>query len=127
MPRLACIILCASLLLVTLAQKVTAEEQPDKSVRVQGLVVSSRNGLVINDGTRDYLLLGIDDIGIEGRVCVIVGTPVQWMGRAAIRVREVISLPEEQRPGDPVGAGPSAPAPCARQGVPFTTSTAQAA
>ncbi|ADU63696.1 MAG: hypothetical protein KUA35_16150 [Pseudodesulfovibrio sp.] len=127
MPRHACIILCAALLLATLAQKVTAEEQPDESVRVQGLVVSSRNGLVINDGTRDYLLLGVDDIGIEGRVCVIVGTPVQWLGRAAIRVREVISLPDERQPRDPIGTGPLAPAPCARQGVPFNLSTAPAA
>lgn len=127
MSRLASIILCAALLLVTFVQKVAAEEQPDESVRVQGLVVSSRNGLVVNDGTKDYLLLGVDDIGIEGRVCVIVGTPVQWKGRAAIRVREVISLPDERRPGDPIGNGPLAPAPCARQGVPFTISTAQTA
>jgi hypothetical protein len=136
MPRPARIVACILLLMSVPALQVLAGERPDASVRVRGLVVSSRNGLTINDGTRDFLLLGVDDIGIEGRVCVVTGTLVRWRGRPAIRVLELRPVPEPEVLRDTVGTGPH-PGPhhgphhgphMVSQGATiFTLSTAQAA
>jgi hypothetical protein len=134
MGRFTRIILCIAIVVSSPIMKVAAGEQ---SVRIQGLVVSSIHGLVLNDGTRDYLLLGVDDIGIQGRICVITGILVRWMDRDAIDVREALPVADEERPEDTIGmnrlrrapqsAGTSAPFGRTACVAPFTPSTAQAA
>ncbi len=53
---------------------VHAEEQPNDPAIVRGLVVSSGLDLTINDGVRDYLLLGVDNSEFEGKVCEVIGS-----------------------------------------------------
>ena len=134
MGRFTRIILCIALAMSASVMKVAAGEQ---SVRIQGPVVSPIHGLVLNDGTRDSLLLGVDDIGIEGRICVIAGTLVRWMDRDAIDAREALPVAHEGRPDDTIGmdrsrhtphsAGTPALFGRAASVAPFTPSTAQAA
>lgn len=95
--------MAAIMSMLVLAIPAFAEEHPTRPVHVRGLVVSSRDGLTLNDGTRDYLLLGVDDIGIEGRVCIIFGDLVQHNGRSAIDVFEVRLISEEDQFEDRIG------------------------
>lgn len=66
--------ICIATFLMTFALPVHAGEPESDTVTVRGLVISSWHGLIINDGVRDYLLLGVDDWEYEGMVCEAVGT-----------------------------------------------------
>lgn len=92
-----------TLLLCIFTFPVHAEEQPLNPIEVRGLVVSTRDGLTINDGVRDYLLLGVDNIGIEGRVCVIFGNLTQEVGGPTIDVFKVHLVSEEYPQDDNIG------------------------
>ncbi len=67
------IVLFSTTLLVTFALHVHAGEHLDSPVNVRGLVVSSGHGLIINDGVRDFILLGVDTSVYEGKICEAFG------------------------------------------------------
>lgn len=83
---------------------VHAEEQPDNPICVRGLIVSARHGLTINDGIRDYLLLDVDNIGIEGTICEVFGTLTEIDGHIAIDVYRVRFIANEYPEDDPIGS-----------------------
>ncbi|BCS87494.1 hypothetical protein [Pseudodesulfovibrio sediminis] len=96
------IFVIAALLLCLGASVVYAEEQPPNPVEVKGLIVTTREGLTINDGTRDYLLLGVDDIGIEGRICIIFGNLMET-DKPTIDVYEVHLVSDDFPKEDDIG------------------------
>ena len=104
MRRITCLgLMLTALLFVLSTTKVCAEEQPINPIEVRGLIVSSVEGLMINDGQRDYLLLGVDDIGIEGKVCVVFGDLFQEEDHVVIDVYEVHLVAEEYPLDDNIG------------------------
>lgn len=65
---------CIAVLLTTCALHVHAGEPEGRPVSIRGLVVSSGHNLIINDGTQDYVLLGVDNHKLEGKICEANGT-----------------------------------------------------
>lgn len=95
--------LCLALTVANIPLCAWGELQPKNPIRVKGLVVSTSMGLALNDGTRDYLLLGVDDIGLEGRVCEIFGDLTERDGHPAIDVYDIHLIFEEYPNEDQVG------------------------
>jgi hypothetical protein len=79
-------LLICSLAYVDLAR---AALEPENPVTVRGLIIASHLGLFVNDGSQDYLLLDVDNIGIEGKTCEIFGALTRVDGRLAIDVYRV--------------------------------------
>lgn len=65
---------CIAILLTTCVLHVHAGEPEGRPVSIRGLVVSSGHNLIINDGAQDYVLLGVDNYELEGKICEAVGT-----------------------------------------------------
>lgn len=89
MKRLTTLLLAAMLLLLP-ALTAPAHAQ-DGTITVWGLVVSTEFGLVIKDGSTDYLLLGVNDnaSSLEGRTCEVTGTPGNALGIDTIEVESI--------------------------------------
>ncbi|WP_319542215.1 hypothetical protein [uncultured Pseudodesulfovibrio sp.] len=94
------IFITSALLLCVFAVQVNAEEQPNNPVEVMGLVVGSSNGPTLYDGIRDYVLLGVDNIGIEGRLCVIFGDLMHEKNGPTIDVFTVHLVSDRQQQED---------------------------
>lgn len=72
-PMIAVVFLVVTSL-ASFSLHVHAEEQMDDLAIIKGLVVSSGHVLTINDGVRDYQLLGVDNSDFEGKVCEVIGS-----------------------------------------------------
>lgn len=97
------LLVTATALFTAALSQVHAEEQPDKPICVRGLIVSARHGLTINDGIRDYLLLDVDNIGIEGTICEVFGALTEIDGFIAIDVYRVRLIATEYPLDDSIG------------------------
>nr|WP_287410757.1 hypothetical protein [Pseudodesulfovibrio sp.] len=95
--------LISALMIGTFTARVYAEDQPHNPIEIKGLVVNSEKGLTINDGTQEYLLLGVDDIGIEGRTCIIFGDLIYNTEMPVIDVFEVHLSSDEFLHDDNIG------------------------
>lgn len=95
---------CISTFFVSSALHVHAEELEGNPITVKGLVVSSGHGLVINDGVRDYLLLGVDTTDYEGLICEATGTLKIENDMQAIQVKTLRIVAKEYPDEDLVGS-----------------------
>ena len=66
-----------------------AQEAQGSRITVWGVVVDTDFGLVINDGSTDYLLLGVTDTQLQGKTCEVTGTATNTLGIDAINVETI--------------------------------------
>ncbi len=97
------IVLFSTTLLVTFALHVHAGEHLDSPANVRGLVVSSGHGLIINDGVRDFILLGVDTSVYEGKICEAFGEISIANEMPTIKVETITIIADEYPDEDLVG------------------------
>jgi len=83
-----------ALLLLALAAPAQAEESVDvgADITVIGTVVLMDDGLYLDDGSRLYLLIDMEDPQAEGLTVEVVGQLVMIDDQPAIKVREMTVL-----------------------------------
>lgn len=91
-------------LLVTFALHIHAGEQMGDPATVKGLVVSSGHELTINDGVRDYLLLGVDNPKIEGTICEVIGRITFVDTVPVIEVKTIKVIADKYPDDDSIGS-----------------------
>ncbi|QJB56817.1 hypothetical protein [Pseudodesulfovibrio sp. zrk46] len=89
--------------LMTFALHALAEEAQDAPVYIRGLVVSSGNELLINDGAQDFILLGVEPFDYEGKICEAFGVIGSLDEMPTIKVRTITIIADEYPDDDLVG------------------------
>ncbi|MCJ2164562.1 MULTISPECIES: hypothetical protein [unclassified Pseudodesulfovibrio] len=78
-----------ALLCAILTLPAHAEMTDGSPVTVWGVVVNTDFGLVLKDGSSDYLLLGVNDPQFEGKTCEVIGIATNSLGIEAINVESI--------------------------------------
>ena len=101
--NLISVALLSTTLLMTFALHVHAGELLGSPVNVRGLVVSSGHDLIINDGVRDFILLGVDTSVYEGKICEAFGEIGILNDIPTIKVETITIIATEYPDEDLVG------------------------